>query len=146
MTWLRLRCPAREGCRPCWPPCSMAAPPASWWSSTRRSSPPTTSPHFKPWLSVRLTKTDENLEFLKNIKYFYPAGQMITTIVLLYSCKVSHLLNFPDLSIETFNKLWPLPLFHLGNLLCGLGGTQALSLPMMIVLRSFTILMTMIGG
>ena len=32
---------------------------------------------------------------------------------------------------DTFRKIWPLPLFYIGNMLFGLGGTQSLSLPML---------------
>ncbi|CAF1598474.1 unnamed protein product, partial [Adineta ricciae] len=39
----------------------------------------------------------------------------------------------------------PLPIFFFGNLLFGLGGTQAVSLPMFTALRRFSIWMTMIG-
>ena len=72
-------------------------------------------------------------------------GQMIATILILNIGKALKVINYPDLSTETFRKIWPLPLMYLGNMVFGLGGTQNLSLPMMTVLRRFSILMTMIG-
>ena len=72
-------------------------------------------------------------------------GQMFTTVLLLFSAKYLGIVHFPDLSTEVFHKIWPLPLFHLGNMMFGLGGTKNLSLPMLVVLRRFTILITMVG-
>jgi len=72
-------------------------------------------------------------------------GQMLATIFILAVGKSFKIISFPDLSTETFRKIWPLPLMYLGNMVFGLGGTQNLSLPMMTVLRRFSILMTMIG-
>jgi len=72
-------------------------------------------------------------------------GQMLATIFILSVGKTLKIISFPDLSTETFRKIWPLPLMYLGNMVFGLGGTQNLSLPMMTVLRRFSILMTMIG-
>lgn len=70
---------------------------------------------------------------------------MTATILVLLICKWFRIVNYPSLSKETVRKIWPLPLLYLGNMLFGLGGTQELSLPMMTVLRRFSILMTMIG-
>ena len=70
---------------------------------------------------------------------------MLATVLVLYSGKMLGKVSFPSLSSETFPKVWPLPLFYLGNLVFGLGSTQVLSLPMMTVLRRFAILMTLIG-
>lgn len=42
-------------------------------------------------------------------------------------------------------QVFPLPMIFLANMVLGLGGTQALSLPMFVVLRRFTILMTLAG-
>jgi len=70
---------------------------------------------------------------------------MIATVTVLAVGKALKIITFPDLSGETFRKIWPLPLMYLGNMVFGLGGTQELSLPMMTVLRRFSILMTMFG-
>ena len=84
-------------------------------------------------------------------KYQFPSfqvlgiGQMVATVTILYVGKKLSIVSFPDLSSDTFRKIWPLPLMYLGNMVFGLGGTQNLSLPMMTVLRRFSILMTMIG-
>lgn len=72
-------------------------------------------------------------------------GQMLATIFILNVGRSLKIITFPDLSTETFRKIWPLPLMYLGNMVFGLGGTQNLSLPMMTVLRRCSILMTMIG-
>lgn len=72
-------------------------------------------------------------------------GQMVATVIILALAKGLKIITFPDLSGDTFRKIWPLPLMYLGNMVFGLGGTQELSLPMMTVLRRFSILMTMAG-
>ncbi|XP_023209910.1 UDP-N-acetylglucosamine/UDP-glucose/GDP-mannose transporter-like isoform X2 [Centruroides sculpturatus] len=72
-------------------------------------------------------------------------GQMIATIVVLYLGRSLRIVSFPSLSFDIPNKIWPIPLFYVGNLICGLGGTKHLSLPMFTVLRRFTILMTLVG-
>jgi len=72
-------------------------------------------------------------------------GQMVATVTILYLAKFFQLVSFPDLGRDTLKKIWPLPLMYLGNMVFGLGGTQQLSLPMMTVLRRFSILMTMVG-
>merc|ERR1711978_667573 len=79
-------------------------------------------------------------------------GQMVATIIILYVTKKLNYISFPDLSTDTFRKIWPLPLMYLGeleilrlnlestnlnlnalhilgNMVFGLGGTQNLSLP-----------------
>ncbi|KAL4236055.1 hypothetical protein ACF0H5_004441 [Mactra antiquata] len=71
--------------------------------------------------------------------------QMLTGIVVLYIAKIIRVVEFPDCSITVVKKIWPLPLFYAANLLCGLGGTQKISLPMFTVLRRFSILFTMIA-
>ena len=72
-------------------------------------------------------------------------GQMLATVIILFLAKFFKMVSFPDVGKDTLRKIWPLPLMYLGNMVFGLGGTQELSLPMMTVLRRFSILMTMIG-
>jgi len=72
-------------------------------------------------------------------------GQIVATILVLQIGKTFKIISFPELSRDTVRKIWPLPLMYLGNMVFGLGGTQELSLPMLTVLRRFSILMTMIG-
>lgn len=75
---------------------------------------------------------------------FLSLGQLLASIVVLYLGKKCRLVTFPDLAKDTFRKIFPLPLIFLGNMIFGLGGTQALSLPMFAALRRFSILMTML--
>jgi solute carrier family 35 protein len=71
-------------------------------------------------------------------------GQLIASIVVLYCGKQFRIVSIPDFSKDLVKKIFPLPLIYLGNMIFGLGGTQALSLPMFAALRRFSILMTMI--
>lgn len=71
-------------------------------------------------------------------------GQMLAGIVVLYVGRELRLVSFPKMGKDTARKIFPLPLIYLGNMMFGLGGTQALSLPMFAALRRFSILMTML--
>lgn len=71
-------------------------------------------------------------------------GQLIASIVVLYGGKKCRVISFPAVSINSLKKIFPLPLIYLGNMIFGLGGTQALSLPMFAALRRFSVLMTMV--
>ena len=58
-------------------------------------------------------------------------GQITASIVILAVGRALRIVSYPGLSSDTFGKIWPLPLFFIGNMLFGLGGTQSLSLPML---------------
>lgn len=77
--------------------------------------------------------------------YFLGVGQMTITIVLVWALRQAGFIDFPDISFNTCMKVFPLPLFFGANLICGLGGTQKISLPMFTALRRFSILMTLVG-
>lgn len=72
-------------------------------------------------------------------------GQMVASIIVLLLGKMTGLIKFPRLTAKTFTQLGPIPFFFLGNLISGLGGTKELSLPMVVVLRRFTSVITMAG-
>lgn len=72
-------------------------------------------------------------------------GQLVTTVVVLYTAKKMGLIQFPNYHRNIFFELLPLPFIYLGNMIFGLGGTKELSLPMFTMLRRFSILMTMIA-
>lgn len=76
---------------------------------------------------------------------FLGLGQMLATLIVLYIGKKLRIVSFPDFDLNTFGKIWPLPVIYVGNMLFGLGGTKELSLPMFTALRRFSILMTMIA-
>ena len=73
------------------------------------------------------------------------AGQMIFALLLLSGLGALGTVYIPAPTANTVRKIWPLPLLYCANLFSGLGGTKELSLPMMTVLRRFSIVMIMIG-
>lgn len=71
-------------------------------------------------------------------------GQLSATVIILYIVRALGIIKFPKFSRDIPKKVFPLPFFHFGNMASGLGGTQALSLPMFTAIRRFAILITMI--
>uniref|UniRef100_A0A8C4PWF0 Uncharacterized protein n=1 Tax=Eptatretus burgeri TaxID=7764 RepID=A0A8C4PWF0_EPTBU len=53
-------------------------------------------------------------------------GQMLATLVVLYSAKQIGAVAFADLNVKTSRKIFPLPLIYIGNLLTGLLSTKKL--------------------
>ncbi|KJE88933.1 solute carrier family 35 [Capsaspora owczarzaki ATCC 30864] len=71
-------------------------------------------------------------------------GQFVATIVTLQVLKALGKVTFPDLSMHVAKMTFPLPLLFFLNTASGLGGTKLTSLPMLTVLRRFSIFMTMV--
>ncbi|CAL8072287.1 unnamed protein product [Orchesella dallaii] len=72
-------------------------------------------------------------------------GQIGTAIVVIFLARELDLIEFPALDRGTFKRIFPLPLLFMGNAYSGLGGTKAVSLPMLTALRKFSILFTIIA-
>lgn len=51
-------------------------------------------------------------------------GQLAAAVILLYIAKLAKIISFPDFSLDVSKKMMPLPMFHFGNMVSGLGGTQ----------------------
>jgi hypothetical protein len=75
---------------------------------------------------------------------FVATAQFFTTsfiLAILSSCKK---IDIPALNYQIFKEIIPVSLMFLGNVLCGLGSTNALNIPMFTALRRYSILMTML--
>lgn len=75
---------------------------------------------------------------------FLGLGQLVASVIILFAGKIVKLIDFPDITMNTFHMVFPLPVLFLGNMIFGLGGTQSLSLPMFTALRRISIWVTMI--
>ncbi|CAM9180315.1 unnamed protein product, partial [Ectocarpus fasciculatus] len=76
---------------------------------------------------------------------FLACMQFVATCVVLGVLSTARYIELPRLSLEIVREVLPVSLMFLGNVISGLGSTQALNLPMFTALRRFSILMTMIG-
>lgn len=72
-------------------------------------------------------------------------GQMVVTVMILLSLRVMGLVQFPSPHPDLLKQICPLPLLFFGTIVFSLGGTQRLSLPMVIALRKFANLFILIG-
>ena len=70
-------------------------------------------------------------------------SQFTCTLALLWAAKAFGWITFPDASRTQAGKVMPLPVIFLLNVLCGLGGTKSVSIPMFSVLRRFNLVFTM---
>lgn len=71
-------------------------------------------------------------------------GQLVGAVIVLSIARMLRIISFPDFSRDLPRKLHPLPVLHFGNMVTGLGDTQAMSLPMFTAIRRFSILWTML--
>lgn len=71
-------------------------------------------------------------------------GQLLAAVLVLYIGDKLKVISLVKFNVSIVKRLMPLPIFHLGNMVAGLGATKSVSLPMFTALRRFAILMTMI--
>lgn len=76
---------------------------------------------------------------------FLAASQfVVTTLILSILIFFKKIENIPTISMKVVRDVLPISAMFLGNVICGLGSTRSLSLPMLTALRRFSILMTML--
>lgn len=71
-------------------------------------------------------------------------GQLTAVVVILQILHWLKVIKLQRFSKELIWKIQPLPFFYVGAIVLGLGGTQAVNLPMFVELRKLTILITMV--
>lgn len=76
---------------------------------------------------------------------FLACMQFLATCLVLAVLSIMRRIELPRLSFDVMREVLPVSLMFLGNVISGLGSTQALNLPMFTALRRFSIMMTMIG-
>ena len=76
---------------------------------------------------------------------FLAAVQFLATTIILVVLVLMKKVEIPALNYTIFCEIFPISVMFLGNVICGLGSTRSLNLPMFTALRRFSILMTMIA-
>lgn len=76
---------------------------------------------------------------------FLAAVQFFSTSLIIGILGLLNRIEIPPLNRAIFLEVVPITFMFLGNVLSGLGSTQALNLPMFTALRRFSILFTMLG-
>ena len=78
-----------------------------------------------------------SFQFVALIQY---AGSLVVLGVQRW---VTHSVSFPAPSWDVVKQVFPLPFIFLANTMTGLGATKSLNMPMFVLLRRFSIVMTM---
>lgn len=76
---------------------------------------------------------------------FLASIQFLTTTIILSALSYFKKIEIPKLTMSIAREILPISFMFLGNVICGLGSTRTLNLPMFTALRRFSILMTMIA-
>ena len=76
---------------------------------------------------------------------FLAAVQFLATTLILSVLVIMKKVDIPALNYSIFREIFPISMMFLGNVICGLGSTRSLNLPMFTALRRFSILMTMMA-
>jgi len=76
---------------------------------------------------------------------FLAMVQFVTTSIILLILSMLKKVDIPRITFPIFCEIMPISCMFLGNVLCGLGSTKSLSIPMFTALRRASILMIMVG-
>ena len=97
--------------------------------------------------SLAVIFTNKSIMTGYNFPFFdFLAGvQFLATILILSFLVLLKKVDIPVLNYTIFKEVFPISMMFLGNVICGLGSTRSLNLPMFTALRRFSILMTMIA-
>ena len=95
--------------------------------------------------SVAVIFTNKAIMTQFNFPYFdfLAAVQFLATSIVLFILILMKRIDVPNLNFTIFREILPVSLMFLGNVICGLGSTKSLNLPMFTALRRFSIFMTM---